>query len=690
MPLTSPHPLSRNAASNIAYFSALIMAVGMILHLYPMSFLAGYGAYFQGGDAASNVAGWLFFREDDWHFPLLHSTRLNTPEGTSIAFTDSIPLLALLLKPLHSWLPEGFHYFGMWHAFCYLLQAGAAVFLLRSLNVRHLPGALLAAAFALTWPALTHRMGHTALMTHGVLLVALGLYFRGLNSATWSMKRTGTAFIALSCAALLIHPYLLAMVYPLFIAFLASQWLSCRLSIKQALLWAAYSLATLLVLMYAGGYLVGERAAAEGFGIYSINLTGPFCGGMLCEEANATGGQGEGYNYFGAGALLLILIALVTHGRGLLRAAPRHLPLLLVLIGFALYAVSNRIYFGQHALLEIPLPSSLESILGVFRVSGRFFWPVGYCLLFVSLAVLLRRPGVIMLVIMLAALLLQWQDTRELREQVQSQARLPDNLDLDPWRPALAGLDGIDIYPAYGCSDTPPDDHLRYQYIAASLGLTINSAYSARSSRDCARKHAFAHAPAEPGRLYVKAGFQRNPLDLPAVFQQGIAAGHCLIEGVHLICSSTGYAGPGAIGSPLQEQQGFTMRWAAAQLPSVIGHVQDQRLVPREPDTVGYLSYGPYITLAPGTYQHNIEYLSEADAGTTVGTWDLVGRDSSGELLILAAGPLMGTQGEPLQLEGSLSLNRTLQRTELRVFSNGENIQLEAISLSSNLKNNDN
>ena len=394
MPLIFRLTLSRDIPSGMAYFVALIMAAGMILHLYPVHFLAGQGAFFEGGDAATNVAGWLFFGKDNWHFPLLHSTLLNAPEGTSIAFTDSIPLIALLLKPFHSLLPEGFHYFGLWHALCYLLQACAAVFLMRSLSVRNLPAALVAAAFALTWPALLHRLGHTALMTHGLLLMALGFYFRGVNYVAWSTARTGTAFILLSCIALLIHPYLLAMSYPVFLAYLGKQFLSDSLSFKRMLAWVVCSLTLLLGLMYTGGYLVGSEAMATGFGIYSLNLTAPFCGGMLCIVTDATSGQYEGYNYLGAGTLVLLLIALTTSGRELIGAARKHLPLLLVLLGFTLYATSHRIYLGQDSLLDLPLPKALEAAAGVFRVSGRFFWLAGYCLLFAALTVLLRcRPA---------------------------------------------------------------------------------------------------------------------------------------------------------------------------------------------------------------------------------------------------------------------------------------------------------
>jgi hypothetical protein len=64
----------------------------------------------------------------------LETKLLNAPEGANIAFTDSIPLVALALKPFRHWLPIGFHYIGAWHTVAYILQAVAAVFLVRSVG----------------------------------------------------------------------------------------------------------------------------------------------------------------------------------------------------------------------------------------------------------------------------------------------------------------------------------------------------------------------------------------------------------------------------------------------------------------------------------------------------------------------------------------------------------------------------
>ncbi|KAF1053044.1 MAG: hypothetical protein GAK43_01615 [Stenotrophomonas maltophilia] len=681
LPRSTPHALLwREVAAVPAYGTALLLALALVTYLYPWSFLAGHGLFFEGGDAASHVAGWLFYARDSWHFPLLKTTRLGYPDGTSIAFTDSLPLMALLLKPFAGLLPEGFHYFGLWHAFCYLLQALGAVFLIRSLGVRHLPGALLAAAFALIFPALTHRLGHTALMTHGLLLLALGCYLRG-RYGHWSPRRCALSLIALSACALLVHPYLMAMSYPLLLVSLVSQWRLQRITLRQAAGWLALSLAVLLVILVAGGYLIGKSAAAGGFGIYSLNLLSPLCGGQLCQFNYASAGQDEGFNYLGGGTLLLLALALLLGPREALASLSRHRYLLLALLGMTLFALSNRIFAGSTLLLDIPLPHLLQGLAGIFRVSGRFFWLVGYCLLFFALATLLRRRSLLVLLTMIAALGLQWYDTQGLRDRVRWQTALPSTLDLAPWRQALAGYDSIDVYPAYGCGTNPTDDYVRYQYLAAKLGLRINTAYTARPTTDCVKAQRFADGPAQPGHLYVRAGYDRDALDLPALFHDALAAKHCGIDQVHLLCTDDWDAARWQpVATPLTTPIS-SAQWQADRLPSIIGLLRDGWLVPRVAGTPGYLSYGPYIRLSAGPYRYQIHYRSQAPAQTEVGTWDLTGQDPQDRQVIIASGPLHGSQGADAQVQGSTTLNGPLRNVELRTLSNGADLQVHDIGL---------
>ena len=61
-----------------------------------------------------------------------------------------------------------------------------------------------------------------------------------------------------------------------------------------------------------------------------------------------------------------------------------------------LFAITNVVCFDDVELLNIPLPEGLVKLCGIFRASGRMFYPVYYVLMtacIVGLARLLRRVG---------------------------------------------------------------------------------------------------------------------------------------------------------------------------------------------------------------------------------------------------------------------------------------------------------
>lgn len=679
--------LWRPFPASLAYALAICMALGMALHLYPVQFLLGHGQFFEGGDAAQHVSGWLFFQQDSWRFPLLKTEQLNYPEGISIAFTDSIPLMALPMKLISAWLPEGFHYFGIWHAISYLLQAIGAVFLIRALGILHLPGAFLAIAFALTWPALTFRLGHTALMSQGLLLISLGVYLRGCSTSQGIATQTCLRLTLLSAIALLIHPYFLAMIYPVLLAYLAKQWHEQVFRVKQVISWLAGSLAPLFMILFLGGYFLGKGIASGGYDIYSLNLLAPFCGSSLCNFMDGTGGQSEGFNYFGAGFLFLFFIALLLSPKAFVSVIFRHRFLFLVLLLLTLYALSNRVYLGKFELIHVDLPGWAKPLTGIFRVSGRFFWLVGYCALFFVLAVLLRRRSPVALLLVMLALTAQWYDTRGLRDVVMMQTHRADTIDLSTWAVVLEGVDQLDLYPIYGCESTSTDDYVHFQHIAARLGLRINTGYTARHNAECTLKSRFITEPTQPGHLYIRPGFGSNPLNIPSLYQAAIHAGDCVMEGKHLLCL------PGmekerwaSLAVPLSANEISTRQdWAADQLPSVIGHIKNERLIPRQPGMSGYLSYGPYISLPTGIYQFRIDYLSDAQPDVPVGHWDVVGRDTHGRFQTFASGPLIGTNGKPQHITETFSLSQITTDIELRLFTTGEDAQLSSIAISNGL-----
>ena len=673
----------------LAYGLAAALAALFIAHLFPLAFLAGHGAFFEQGDASQHVSGWLFFAQDGWHFPLLRTERLNHPDGVSIAFTDSIPIAALLFKSIVHWLPAQFQYIGLWHGFAFLLQAIAAVFLMRSLGMRHALAAASAAAFALAWPALLWRLGHTALLSHGVLLLALGFYFRGRRGA-WRSGSASSALIAISLISLLIHPYLLAFCYALFLAFLTDQALAGESWSRQAL----RLLASVVIMCIAGvvfGYF-GNGTTTFGFDYYSMNLAAPFCGGHFFSCANthafsdfhfadATGGQYEGYNYFGAGLLLLLPFAILGN-RQSIRALPGRYPALLaVLLLMFVYALSNRIFWGTHLLASYPLPEFLNRLTGTFRSSGRFFWVIGYLVLFMTLAGLLRKPSRGAVVLLAIALPLQWIDVQPLRQRIQLKASAPGKNDLAPWAGLMSGIDKIDLYPAFGCGDADVNIYWFFQRLAAHYGKLLDTGYIARPNVDCAHDRSMFERTLQQGHLSVMpAAYLQNPFMTPAGFHDASALGECAAwQNVVLCQPGPALKRPQEIPLPLQAVAipGSTVEWSADKLPTQTGKLENGRLVPAEKSRPGFLSFGPYATLPPGRYHYGIRYASHSSGSHTVGSWDIV----AGAVNI-RSGTLRGTEQRIERIEGTFEMGGSGTPVEIRTFFEGDgDLQVIGIAL---------
>ena len=675
------------------YCLAALLSLAFIAYLFPIAFLAGHGAFFENGDASQHVAGWQFYVRDGWHFPLLHTERLNHPEGTNIAFTDSIPLAALLFKLVSAWLPAGFHYIGLWHALAFMTQGLAAVFLVRALGVGHLAGALCAAFFALTWPALLWRIGHPSLMTQGIVLGAFAVYLLG-RAGRWSVNAAAAGLVALSIGGLTVHPYFFAFCYPLFLAFLVEQALAGE-GWRPQILRLAASLAALVVVAALLGYFSHGATTTFGYGFYSMNLSAPFCGGKLIgcagdalrhefgeyRFADATGGQYEGYNYFGAGVLLMMALALALHARSIPAAMRRYPVLCVVLLLFAAYAVTNQVYLGASELLSVPLPALFDRITGTFRASGRFFWPVGYLLLFITLAALLRKRSVAVLLLLALAVPLQWKDVQLLRERIRMKASAAASGDMAPWAQVMAGVDKVNIYPAFGCGDADVNVYWFFQRLAAEYGKLLDTGYIARPNVDCdANTRAFSGA-FQPGKLYVMpAAYLENPFIVPAGFRDASGKGECVKWRVAVLCRAGAERGAwqplDVAAVPALKPYG---EWPAQLLRTQSGKLQDGRLVAAAP---GVLSYGPYIALPAGRYHYTITYASSSPVTQQVGRWDVVLNGAGGATREIAAGPIAGTAGADGRIEGTFEADGSKLPLEIRTFfSGGGDLQVAGIVL---------
>lgn len=463
-------------------------------------------------DWAQHFLGWHFFRNEAWHFPLGRITSIVHPVGASVGYTDSIPLLALIFKPLTRILPHHFQYFGLWLLLCFCLQGVFAALLMRTVS-SHLFIQLLGTAFFVVSPILTARIGHPALCCHWLLLAGLWLYFRPWKSLSLFTPWSGWAIIAALGAA--VHPFMAVMTLGLASAFYLRLWAVDRnLRLKYVLLSLSVLILLVVFVWWIAGYFeigpLGQSYGTFGYGYFSMNLASPvnpigWSGGIWGGRASAflkawpeaTKGQAEGFNYLGMGVIILGLGAVLTlMKRPLKFAAIKSLwPLAFIFLCFTLLALSHRITFADHTLVELKLNRYLLGALSPFRSSGRFFWPVYYGLLFLILAFLVRRYkpllGIVILVFGLAIQLFDFHKMYGAYGRVRQPNKEWNNpLQSEIWQQIGARYKKIILVPPRVCEQEPSAPYEPFAYFAANHHMKINSFYLARysygaSSRYC-------------------------------------------------------------------------------------------------------------------------------------------------------------------------------------------------------------
>lgn len=110
--------------------------------------------------------GWHIFRGEPWSWPPgALSGYLHAPSGTSIGYTDSIPLVAIPLEIVAGWLPLPLKNFGSSLLACFALQGFFAVLLVQ-LWTRSAVATLGAASLFVLMPTLLNRAPHPSLCAH--------------------------------------------------------------------------------------------------------------------------------------------------------------------------------------------------------------------------------------------------------------------------------------------------------------------------------------------------------------------------------------------------------------------------------------------------------------------------------------------------------------------------------------------
>ncbi len=410
--------MTQRRALALAPWVALVCVAALAATwLYGMNVLQpSSAAWLLHGDPAQHYVGSAFFLAEPWRWPpgAIHGFG---QAPTSVVFVDAIPGVALAAKLLG--VTAGLQYFGLWMLLCHVLSAWFGARLLRTLGVAGwslCTGGLL---FALAPVMLLRVYGHEALMAHFLVLAALQ---RSLVPWRWG------PWLALGACSVLVHPYLALMTGVLGIGAALSALALRELAPGRLAMQAAASLALCGALAWAAGYFIGggSQVSSGGHGFFSANLLtwadpmnwqaflaqhgrdvarGREWSLLLPPQVQATAGQYEGFAYLGAGALVLVMLAVIPARRAVPPAtstvAPAATPIARArwggLVGacavLGLLALSAQPSVGGVILLNLPLGEGVAKALGVFRASGRFIWPATYLVMAVAISRTVRLPA---------------------------------------------------------------------------------------------------------------------------------------------------------------------------------------------------------------------------------------------------------------------------------------------------------
>jgi hypothetical protein len=227
------------------------------------------------------------------------------------------------------------------------------------------------------------------------------------------------------------------------------------------------------------------------------------------DDIDATGGQRSGYNYLGAGLLLLLACAVVFCRRNIKAAMSRHRGLMLACTCLFLVALSNRVYIGHHLLFKL---HTAVGPLQTLRASGRLFWPISYALLAGSIAILAAsRPRIAMICLPLAALL-QFLDGAALRKGDYQSLHEPQPWLFDP--SALRDLTrhsaALVVLPVFGCTPGRDMPLMQVLWIGSETLMPTNTMYVARKvhEQSCDILQALEAPPAPGTLLVIQPGFR--------------------------------------------------------------------------------------------------------------------------------------------------------------------------------------
>lgn len=521
-----------------------LLSLALFIAFFDVAMLAPWniGWLLRGSDSGENALGlhaWL----NDPHATLFRTYLLNAPDGVTLLFTDSNPLLALLVAPLARLAGGDLQFVGPWLFACLILQLTLA----RALLIPYAPSRIMLwiGVILLTLlPSLFLRQVHVNLCAHWLLLWALWIFIDPRRAAD------GRWWLAVVVCAALVHSYLLFMVAAIWgsamlerMICLERGWASRR-NLLIGAVGVAIAATTCVAMLVDRGGLV----ATHSFGQFGMPIDAPWnpaiagLARFLPASPQAPDRQMEAFQYLGAGFLLLLAAMPFGLARGratIVTTGSLHhrlcwlIPAATVL---TMLAITHRIDYAGVTLAHLPLSNGMLAALDPIRASARLFWPVAYGLVFAAITAAYRLPPARGQLLLAAALAIQILDLGGLAHFTRATASIAQDPSRwkrtrDPrWMTAIAAAHDVTIMPPDAVQELDLFQEVAWRAVDARRPVRLvyasrgNEVTKARLKRE---EQAFNRGDLDPHRLYVLLPQAR----LPKVAADRIA----ILDGVRVI-----------------------------------------------------------------------------------------------------------------------------------------------------------
>ena len=502
----------------------VLIAGGLFLLFFHPAILdvRNVGWLLRGSDNGENALGMHAWLADPARHGLTTGL-LNAPDGVTLLFTDSNPLIGLIVLPVARAVGGDLQFLGPWYLLCLVLHVAFA----RALLAPFAPNRVtLWAGVALMTllPTLYVREIHANLFAHWIILWALWIFVEPRRARDWRL------WLAVLGLTALVHSYLLVMVLAIWGSALLEDFVIARAAGDEGVarrrvrvvasgVAGLALVAAIMALMIDRGGLVSSGT----FGRFGMPIDAPWNPGIGMMSTlmpiipQAIDRQLEASQYLGAGLLLLIVAAPFIAGRtakieaitGLHRRLKWLIPALVVL---TLVAVSKRVDFAGHTLFTLPMSPKMMALIDPVRASSRLFWPVAYVLVLVGVTMADRLSARRATLLLGAAVILQLIDTAGLGAYSRQQNAIAASgvkyaRTRDPrWAGAIAGARDVTFIPAKATDDLALYQEVAWRAVDARRSIRL--VYAARTSqateaRLASEARAFDAGQLDPHRLYV-------------------------------------------------------------------------------------------------------------------------------------------------------------------------------------------